>query len=64
MTADLPPALPADMRHLQAFVAAAETGSMSAAAARLHVSQQALAAPWRHSKNGWERGSSSACPVA
>ena len=42
MTADLPPALPADLRHLQAFVAAAETGSMSAAAARLHVSQQAL----------------------
>jgi DNA-binding transcriptional LysR family regulator len=42
VTADFPPALPADLRHLQAFVAAAETGSMSAAAARLHVSQQAL----------------------
>jgi len=64
VTADLPPALPADLRHLQAFVAAAETGSMSAAAARLHVSQQALSRTVATLEERVGASSSSACPVA
>ena len=37
-----PPGVPGELRHLEAFVAAAREGSFSRAARRLHVSQQAL----------------------
>jgi DNA-binding transcriptional LysR family regulator len=37
-----PPTPPADLRQLRYFVTAAEAGSLTAAAARLHVAQQSL----------------------
>ena len=53
-----------DLRQLRAFAAVHDTGSVSGAARKLHLTQPALSRRMASSNPRWESGSSTAPAVA